>query len=66
LAEDAGFQVENEDQLISILIRLLEDASLRAKVGEHGRDLIKRHAGATEKTLNLILPLLSSQSTATR
>ncbi|MEK9785321.1 MAG: glycosyltransferase, partial [Gammaproteobacteria bacterium] len=42
LAEKAGFQVENEIQLLRTLEQLLKDASLRASVGENGRSLIQR------------------------
>ena len=62
LAEKAGFQVGNEIQLLHILKQLLEDASLRASVGENGRSFIQRNLGATNRTLSLIYPLLKSAS----
>ncbi len=61
LAEKAGFQVRDENELLEILKQLLDDASLRTSVGENGRALIQRNLGATAQTLSLIKPFLTAK-----
>ncbi len=61
LAEKAGFQVRDENELLEVLKQLLDDASLRASVGENGRALIQRNLGATAQTLSLIKPFLTAE-----
>ncbi len=61
LAEKAGFQVRDENELLEVLKQLLDDASLRTSVGENGRALIQRNLGATAQTLSLIKPFLTAE-----
>jgi len=59
VAAGAGFQVDGEAALARQLRRLLGDAHLRSAVGERGRTMVNQNAGATQKTVELITPLLA-------
>ena len=59
LRTGAGFQVGDQGDLIACLKRLLNDAPLRGAVGEAGRKMVEQNTGATQKTCELILPLLA-------
>ena len=59
LRAGAGFQVGDQGDLIECLKRLLNDAPLRGAVGEAGRKMVEQNTGATQKTCELILPLLA-------
>ncbi|HJP07579.1 MAG TPA: lipid IV(A) 3-deoxy-D-manno-octulosonic acid transferase [Arenicellales bacterium] len=59
LEYQAGYQVKDADALLHCMSLLLEDANLRALVGEHGREMVAQNTGATLKTLELLLPLLT-------
>ena len=59
VAAGAGFQVDGEAALVGQLRRLLDDAHLRSAVGERGRTMVNQNAGATQKTCELITPLLA-------
>ena len=59
LRAGAGFQVSDQGDLIACLKRLLNDAPLRGAVGEAGRKMVEQNTGATQKTCELILPLLA-------
>ena len=61
LTAGAGFQVNDEAALIVQLRDLLNDAHLRSSVGERGRMMVDQNAGATQKTCDLIMPLLPSR-----
>jgi 3-deoxy-D-manno-octulosonic-acid transferase len=54
----AGFQIKGAEEMIRHAKALLEDASLRANMGERGFEIIRDNRGATGKTLETIAQFL--------
>ena len=59
ISSSAGSQAKNPEDLQTTLSGLLEDPNLRASMGEKGMALIAKNQGATEKSLQILLPLIS-------
>jgi 3-deoxy-D-manno-octulosonic-acid transferase len=59
LTHNAGYQIKNADALSICLTTLLKDANLRSTIGENGRIMVARNTGATQKTLELLIPLFT-------
>lgn len=62
LAKQAAVQVANSDELASLLVRWLNDASERSQVGERGRELVNRNRGALQKLLTLVSELMDQRN----
>jgi 3-deoxy-D-manno-octulosonic-acid transferase len=56
----ASRRVADQSELLSNLERLFSDQPLRNKMGQNGRLMVERNAGATLKTLERIRPYLRS------
>ncbi|BAP56986.1 3-deoxy-D-manno-octulosonic-acid transferase domain-containing protein [Thioploca ingrica] len=54
LAEQAGQQVHNTEQLVQAAKRYLIDAHLRQQAGEQGRWFVEKNQGALERVLSMI------------
>jgi len=54
----AGFQVGGMDELRAALTTLINDPGLRAAMGDNGIRMVSENAGATDRNLELVLPLL--------
>ncbi|MCU0772007.1 MAG: 3-deoxy-D-manno-octulosonic acid transferase [Verrucomicrobia bacterium] len=55
LAADAAVQVADEAGLEAALAELLRSADWRRRVGENAREVVRRNAGATERTADLVV-----------
>lgn len=53
-------ETEAAPELANTIAALLGDAARRQRLGEAAQQLIKENAGATEKTVSLVLPLLKT------
>ena len=53
-----GVCVENKDDLLHTLERLLNNAEERLTIGNNGFDLLEKNKGATEKTLKIIKTIM--------
>ncbi len=58
LAHDAALEVKDTDELAASTAALLEDSSRARAMGDRGRALVARSAGATARTVEKILELL--------
>ena len=58
LAEDAIIQVEDEKGLLAGLHGLIEEPTRREQLGKKARAVVEKYQGATDRTLELILPLV--------
>ena len=56
----AGIQVHDSNDLRDTLKKLLNDAALRNRMGANGIQVIKENRGATQRTLELCIPLIES------
>ena len=56
----AGIQVHDANDLRDTLKELLNDAALRNRMGANGIQVIKENRGATQRTLELCIPLIES------
>ncbi len=56
----AGFQVDSLDGLRTALTTLINDPGLRTAMGDSGIRMVSENAGATDRTLELVLPLLDN------
>ena len=56
----AGIQVHDSNDLRDKLKKLLNDAALRNRMGANGIQVIKENRGATQRTLELCIPLIES------
>ena len=56
----AGIQVQDSNDLRDTLKKLLNDAALRNRMGANGIQVIKENRGATQRTLELCIPLIES------
>ena len=54
----AGIQVHDSNDLRDTLKKLLNDAALRNRMGANGIQVIKENRGATQRTLELCIPLI--------
>ncbi len=61
LAARAGVQVDNGSQLGKVWVQLIEDPALRDRMGKAARELSERNRGATERCLDRIAAVLSSE-----
>ncbi len=61
LAANAGVQVSNGPQLGKVWVQLIENDSLRERMGQSARGLSARNAGATARTLARIRELLDGR-----
>jgi 3-deoxy-D-manno-octulosonic-acid transferase len=59
-----ALRVAEADSFGPILVRLLSDLEQRRLVGRHARDLFTTYAGATQRTLQALRPLLAKHSAA--
>ncbi len=62
----AALSVKDGDDLLRTMRRLLADADLRRRMGEAGRELLDRHAGAAERAHSAIAGMLKRQETGKR
>ena len=58
LAARAGIQVTTGSQLGKVWVQLIEETSLRERMGNAARELSNRNRGATERSLERIAALL--------
>ena len=56
----AGIQVHDSNDLRDTLKKLLNDAALRNRMGANGIQVIKENRGATQRTVELCIPLIES------
>ena len=56
----AGIQDHDSNDLRDTLKKLLNDAALRNRMGANGIQVIKENRGATQRTLELCIPLIES------
>ena len=56
----AGIQIHDSNDLRDTLKELLNDAALRNRMGANGIQVIKENRGATQRTLELCIPLIES------
>jgi len=54
----AGIQVQNPRELQIKLSMLLDDPNRRSSMGKRGIRMIEENSGATERSLNILLPLI--------
>jgi len=59
LSKGAGVQIMNSDELSEIVVKLLNDSSLRNQYGSRGKALIKENKGTLKKTWILFEKYLS-------
>jgi 3-deoxy-D-manno-octulosonic-acid transferase len=57
---EAGIQVHDPNELSDALKKLLNDEALRNRMGVNGLQVIKENRGATQRTLELCMPLIES------
>lgn len=60
IAAQAGVQVKSGDQLGKVWVRLIEDNSLRERMGKSAQQLSERNRGATARVLSRIADVLST------
>ncbi len=56
---DAGVQVGNEAELISVVLNLMRDKARRREMGENGAGLLEENCGSTERHMEIISSFLS-------
>jgi 3-deoxy-D-manno-octulosonic-acid transferase len=59
LAADAIAQVASARDLPDAVVELATDEARRQQIGEAARDLVDRHQGALDRTVEALAPLLS-------
>jgi 3-deoxy-D-manno-octulosonic-acid transferase len=52
--EGAAVQVADADELASLMIDWLSDATARARIGENGRRVVERNRGALARLIALV------------
>jgi len=62
LAVEGAVVVNNRSELERFVRRALDDPTWRRELGQRARELVLSQQGATERTLDLLLPLVASQS----
>jgi 3-deoxy-D-manno-octulosonic-acid transferase len=58
IAAGGAQRVTDANDMWQHAIRLLEDAAMRAAMGENARHFAQQHGGATVRTMNLLTPLI--------
>ena len=66
LDRDAAIEVRDATHLESVTAMLLEDADLRARLGEAARAFVRSQQGATERTLDVLDEVLTRRRPASR
>ena len=64
LAQGAGLQVNDLQELRDVARRLLEDAGMRDEYGVHGRKLVEQNRGALDKVERLLARHLNGAATS--
>ena len=59
LAGQGAIEVQNTQELVSVMRRCLSDAEYAARIAAAGRDVIYRNQGATQKSVEAIASLLN-------
>lgn len=54
LAQGAGIQVQDREELVAVMCRLFEDAGMRDQYGTRGRRLVEQNRGALDEVVELI------------
>jgi 3-deoxy-D-manno-octulosonic-acid transferase len=54
LAQNAGIQVHDADELISVMYRMIDDANYRYSYGENGIKLVNENRGSLQNTLDAL------------
>jgi 3-deoxy-D-manno-octulosonic-acid transferase len=62
LAADAACVVQNATELTAYVRKLAADQALRVAMGRRAQDAVAAHRGATDRTLKVLIPALSSLS----
>jgi 3-deoxy-D-manno-octulosonic-acid transferase len=62
LERSAALQIADAAQLEATVDRLLDDASLRQRLGDAARSFVRSQQGATDRTLELLASLLRNES----
>lgn len=65
LAANAGVQVSNGPQLGKVWVQLIENDTLRERMGQSARELSSRNAGATARTMTHIRKILDARQGST-
>lgn len=65
LAANAGVQVSNGPQLGKVWVQLIENDTLRERMGQSARELSSRNAGATARTMAHIRKILDARQGST-
>jgi 3-deoxy-D-manno-octulosonic-acid transferase len=66
LKADGAEVVNSEAGFAAFVRRVLEDPTWASKLGERARELVLSQQGATKRTVDLLLPLLEQEITASR
>jgi len=61
LSENAAVKVKDPEELFSVLERLLQDSNERNKLGENAVKVIKKNAGAVERTVGMLKNILGKE-----
>ncbi len=65
LNANAIMQINNQDELANAVIKYLNDAELRQRAGEAGRQVVLQNRGALQKQFDLLQGLYETKSDAT-
>lgn len=57
LEAEAAVVIRNGEEMAAFVQRALEDAEFAAQLGQRSRDLVRRHLGATRRTVDLLIRL---------
>ena len=58
IASGAGIQIQDITELQEELLKLLRDPNLRSSMGECGVKMIRQNSGATQRSLEILRPLM--------
>lgn len=61
-AQGNAIRVASSENLASQLLELLKNAAERKQLGQRAKELFEQHAGATQKTLQALRPLLTQRA----
>jgi 3-deoxy-D-manno-octulosonic-acid transferase len=64
LERDAAIVVADGEQLLAFVRNCLADPAQAAARGQRAADLVRRQLGATERTLQLLVPLVAGREAA--
>jgi 3-deoxy-D-manno-octulosonic-acid transferase len=62
LQGDAAVQVRDEDELERVLDKLISDEARREILGRNAQRVVLENQGATQRTVNLLLPYLKDSN----